>query len=169
MFSKLRFAKPKIFVSMRVFGEIHLTQIFWNFKISSCNLTIKVHGAKVCVGFSVIPIERNLWGFKVKESLIYIGQKYKLKQKRDGMENRKFNHIFKETNLVLQLIWESRIKSKTVMSSWKKKDYIFVTFILSEGDFFKHLCFISMYSVLNKVSELLHTKKHYFIHFFPCI
>ena len=136
MFSKLRFAKPKIFVSMRVFGEIHLTQIFWNFKISSCNLTIKVHEANVCVGFSVIPIERNLWGFKVKESLIYIGQKYKLKQKRDGMENRKFNHIFKETNLVLQLIWESRIKTKTVMSSWKKKDYIFCNIYFVRRKFF---------------------------------
>ena len=38
-------------------------------------------------------------------------------------------HQFKETNLVLQLIEESQIKSETVMSwsSWKKKEGIFCT------------------------------------------
>ena len=38
-------------------------------------------------------------------------------------------HSFWEMNLVLQLIWESQIKSKTVMSwsSWKKKEGILFT------------------------------------------
>ena len=45
---------------------------------------------------------------------------------------------FIETNLVLQLIQESRIKSKGVMSwsSRKKKSGFFLTFILSEANFF---------------------------------
>ena len=70
------------------------------------------------------------------------------------MENPK--HRFSKTNCVLQLILESQIKSKTVMS-WslrkkrKKRDF-FVLFILSEGN----ICFISMYSVLNKLSEYIY-------------
>ena len=39
--------------------------------------------------------------------------------------------------------------------------------ILSEGNFFRHFCSISMYSVLNKLSEYVYfyiLKKHYFIH-----
>ena len=70
------------------------------------------------------------------------------------MENPK--HSFSKTNFVLQLILESQIKSKTVMS-WslrkkrKKRDF-FVLFILSEGN----ICFISMYSVLNKLSEYIY-------------
>ena len=70
------------------------------------------------------------------------------------MENPK--HRFSKTNCVLQLILESQIKSKAVMS-WslrkkrKKRDF-FVLFILSEGN----ICFISMYSVLNKLSEYIY-------------
>ena len=70
------------------------------------------------------------------------------------MENPK--HSFSKTNCVLQLILESQIKSKTVMS-WslrkkrKKRDF-FVLFILSEGN----ICFIPMYSVLNKLSEYIY-------------
>ena len=35
----------------------------------------------------------------------------------------------------------------------KKKGHFFVTFILSEGNFLQDLCFISTYSVLNKLPE----------------
>ena len=52
------------------------------------------------------------------------------------MENP--THSFRETNLVLQLIQESQIKSKTVgeLGLAKEKKNIFVPFILSEGNFF---------------------------------
>ena len=78
---------------------------------------------------------------------------------------------FRDTNLVLQLIYESQIKSKTAMS-WssrkKKKRAFFVPFVLSEGNFFK-ICVLYQYihSVLNTLSIyiLLHIKKHYFLHF----
>ena len=58
------------------------------------------------------------------------------------MENP--SHSFREINLVLQLIQKSQIKSKTAMSwsSRKKKEGIFVPFILSEGNFFK-ICDLS--------------------------
>ena len=40
--------------------------------------------------------------------------------------------------------------------SWSsKKVHFFVTFILPE-EFFKHFCFISMYSVLNKLSQYVY-------------
>ena len=57
-------------------------------------------------------------------------------------------HQFKETNLVLQLIEESQIKSETVMSwsSWKKKEGIFVQFILSKRKFFS-ICVLSQFIV----------------------
>ena len=60
-----------------------------------------------------------------------------------------------EMNHVLQLIQESQIKSKTVMSSSlrKKKEGIFRTVYFAQMNFFKHLRFISMYSVLNTLSE----------------
>ena len=73
------------------------------------------------------------------------------------MENP--THRFRKTNLELQLIYESQTKTKTVMSwsSRKKSKGIFVFFLpftLSEGNFFfQHLCFISMYSVLNTLSK----------------
>ena len=72
------------------------------------------------------------------------------------MENP--THSFREMNLVLQLIQESQIKSKTVMSwrSQKKKEGIFcaVYFVWREFVFFKDLYVILMYSVLlNTLSE----------------
>ena len=64
------------------------------------------------------------------------------------MENP--THSFRETKLALQLILESQIKSKTVMncSPPKKKVVIFCT-----ADFV--LCFVSMYSVFNTLSEYI--------------
>ena len=55
-------------------------------------------------------------------------------------------------------------------SSPKKKVCIFFNVNFMRRKFLWHLCFVSMYSVLNKLSEhiyfiLLHIKKHYFIHF----
>ena len=56
------------------------------------------------------------------------------------MESKMGNPIY----IVLQLIQESQIKSKTVMSwsSRKKKEGFFVPFILSEGYFFS-ICILS--------------------------
>ena len=70
------------------------------------------------------------------------------------MEN--LTHTFRETILALQLIQESRIKSKTVMS-WKerKKIAFFVIVILSEGNLYD-MCFVSTYSVLNKLSKYIY-------------
>ena len=67
-FSKLRFSGFKKFVTRPVFGELQLTQISLNFKTSCCNFKIRSLGAKLCVTFR----------FKVKESMHFVEQKYKL-------------------------------------------------------------------------------------------
>ena len=52
----------------------------------------------------------------------------------------------------------------------KEKKGIFCTVYFVRRKFFKHFCFISMYSALNILSEyiLLPIRKHDFIHFFAC-
>ena len=72
---------------------------------------------------------------------------------KSKMENPTYS--FRETNFVLHLIKELQIKSKTVMSwsSQEKNDGIFCTVYFFRRNFFKHLCFISMYSVLNTLLE----------------
>ena len=52
------------------------------------------------------------------------------------MENS--THSFRDTNLVLQLIQESHIKSKTdkLELAKEKREHFFESFILSEGIFF---------------------------------
>ena len=69
------------------------------------------------------------------------------------MENPTYS--FRETNLMIKLIQESQIKSKTVMSwsSRKKKEGIFYTVYFARKELFWDLCFISVYSVLNALSE----------------
>ena len=72
---------------------------------------------------------------------------------KSKMENP--THSFREKSLVVRLIWESQIKSKTMVSwsSRKKKEDIFSTVHFFRREFFWHLCFISMYSVLNTLSK----------------
>ena len=81
------------------------------------------------------------------------------------MEN--LTHSVRETNLVLQLIKKSQIKSKTMMnlSTQKKKRAVFVSFILFEENVFN---IYLMYSVLNTISEytyfnILHTLFYLFV------
>ena len=65
-------------------------------------------------------------------------------------------HIVLKTNLVLQLIQELQIKSKTVMSwsSGKKKDGIFCTAYFVRRKFYlTFVFFFSMCSVLHTLSE----------------
>ena len=95
--------------------------------------------------FHYFNFERNYDVLKWK-SLCFTLNKY-INFNKNEMESRMENpiHTFREMNIVLQLIQELQIKSKTLMSwsSQKKKECIFVTFILSEGTCV--LCFISIY------------------------
>ena len=84
------------------------------------------------------------------------------------MENP--THSFRERNLVLQLIKKSQIKSKTVMN-WslrKKKEDIFCNAYFNQWEFFKLMCFISMFSALNTLPEYayFYTSKKTFLRVF---
>ena len=50
---------------------------------------------------------------------------------------------------------ELKVKLWWVGARERKMSAVFVTFILPEGNFF-NICFISMYSVLNKLSEYIY-------------
>ena len=56
--------------------------------------------------------------------------------------------LYKNHKLKVKMCWVGARERKT--------SAFFVTFILSSGNFFKHFCFISMNSVLNKVSEYIY-------------
>ena len=86
------------------------------------------------------------------------------------MESKMENptHSFREMNLVLQLIQESQIKSKTMMiwSSQKKKGGIFCTVYFVQSEFFFEICVlfqcIQCLEHTFKIYILSH-KKHHFI------
>ena len=108
---------------------------------------------------------------KSKSRCILFNKNINFNKNETELKIENFTNGFRDTNLVLQLRYESQIKSKTAMS-WssrkKKKRAFFVPFVLSEGNFFK-ICVLYQYihSVLNTLSIyiLLHIKKHYFLHF----
>ena len=62
-----------------LFVEIQLTQISFDFKTSCCNLKIRGLGAKLCVAFPLSLFWKQLRHFKVKESMLFVEQQYKLK------------------------------------------------------------------------------------------
>ena len=65
-------------------------------------------------------------------------------ERESKMENP--THTLRETNLVLHPIWESWIRSKTVMSWSLQKE--------KEEIFFEHSCFVKMFSVLNNTNNI---------------
>ena len=96
------------------------------------------------------------------QTLIKTKQNRKWKIPHMFIERRAFpTHVYRET--MFQLIGESEIKSKTVISwgSRKEKEHIFVTFILSEGNFCS-IFVLSQYMVYWKKLS------HNFIRLFIC-
>ena len=90
-----------------------------------------------------------------------------INERESKMENP--THSFRETNLVLQVISESQIKSKTTMSwnSQKKKESTFCTVYFVRRKFFS-ICVLSQYIVYWIHFQNIHTftyEKNYFIHF----
>ena len=120
--------------------------------------------------FYCFNFERNYDVLKSKSPCILLNKNINFNKNDTELKMENPTHSFRENDLVLQLIQESQIKSKTVIkwSLQKNKDDIFIQLILSKDFFFDNLCFISMYSVFNtfKIYILLYIKKHYFVHFF---
>ena len=103
-FSGLRFSKFKNFVAKWAYWELQLMQISLNFQISCCNLKIRGLGARLWVTFPLFQFWKELWRFKVKESIHFVEQKYNFNKNETESKMENPTHNWKETNLVLQLI-----------------------------------------------------------------
>ena len=79
-----------------------------------------------------------------------ISSRHENNKQKPWITNGILNAI-KQKNTFLQNLLKS-----SVGAGERKKSAYFVTFILSEGNFFNILCFISMYSVLKKLSEYIY-------------
>ena len=86
--------------------------------------------------------------------------------KRDGIENGKYHtQSYLHAKGVLQLIQESRLKVKLwrVGARERKKSGFFCNAYFVRRKLFKHFCFVSMYSVLNKLSEYIYIYIYFYI------
>ena len=81
--------------------------------------------------------ERYYDALKSKSLYILLNKNINFNQNKTESKTENPTHCFREKNLVLQLIQESQIKSKTVMSwsSLKKKEGIFCTVYFVRGKF----------------------------------
>ena len=88
--------------------------------------------------FNYFNFERNYDFLMSKGPCILLNKNihFNKNETKPKMENS--THSFRDTNLVLQLIQESHIKSKTdkLELAKEKREHFFESFILSEGNFF---------------------------------
>ena len=88
--------------------------------------------------FYYFNFERNYDISKSNGSCILLNENINFNKSKTETKIENSTHNFRETNPVLQLIKELQIKSKTVISwsSQKNREGFFLTFILSEWNFF---------------------------------
>ena len=159
MNSKLRFSKFTKFVSWSLFGEFQLTQIPLSFNNSCCSLKIRGLGAKLWVAFPLSLFWKELWHFKVKESMFFCWTKTLTLIKARWYRKSKIPHAVLEK---WTLCFSSSKNCELEIKLWwvgayeRKNSAFFVTFILTEWNFFNN-CFILVYGVLNKLSETSYT------------
>ena len=93
------------------------------------------------------------WRLKSKSPCILMNKNINFNENKKESKMENLTHSFRETNFVLQLIKESKIKSKTVMT-WvaKEKRWHFLYRLFCPKEFFC-IRFILMYKVLNTLSE----------------
>ena len=108
-----RFSSLKKFVSRSVFEGLQLKKISLNFKTFCCNLNIRGLKQSRMWFFYYFIFERN-WKSKSPCFLLIKNININKKETESKIENP--THTFREIKLVLLLIWESRIKSKIVVT-----------------------------------------------------
>ena len=86
-FSKLWYSKFKKFISRPVFWELQLTKYHWVLKVVATKKSETWE--QNCVAFLVFLFLKELWRFKVKQSILFVEQKYKLLWKQDQIKNGK--------------------------------------------------------------------------------
>ena len=100
--------------------------------------------------FFYFNFERNYYLLKLKSPCILLSKNINFNKNK--MELREMRHGFREMNLKVQLTSESQTESKTDELELATEKF-FCTVYFVWRTFFKHLCFISMYSILNTLSE----------------
>ena len=112
--------------------------------------------------------EKELWLFKVKESMHFVEQNIDFNKNETESKLENLTPSFRETNLVLQLIQESKIKSKTVVSwSLQKEKGHFLNRLFCPKEKFSTFMFylnVKCIEYTFRIYILFHIKKHYFIH-----
>ena len=145
--SNFRFSKLKKFVSRSVFGELQLTQMLLNFQTFCCNLKSREVWEQTCLWlFCYFDFERNYDVLKSKNPCILLNKNINFIKNETESKMENLTHSFREMNLLLQLVQELQINSKTVMSSSsrKKKNAFFVTFISSKGNFLTYVFYLNV-------------------------
>ena len=120
--------------------------------------------------FYYFNLERNYDVLKSKRPCILLNKNINFNKNETESKMENPIHSFREPKLVLQLITESHIKSKTVMS-WslrKKEKGIFCAVYFVRREIFSRFVFyLNVYCLEHtfRTYILSHIKKHYFIHF----
>ena len=134
------FLSLKIFVSRSVFWELQLALISLNFKTSCWNLKIRALGAKMFVFFLLFLFWKELWRFKVKESMHLLNKNIYFNKTETESKIENPTHSFRETSLPFCFISYKNHKIKVklwwVGACESKKKEFSEPFILSEGNFF---------------------------------
>ena len=84
---------------------------------------------------------KELWRFKVKESMLFAEQKYKVNKTRPNRKWKIPYTVLERWTMSFSLYenCESKVKLWWVVACKRKKNAFFVTFILSKGNFFNIL------------------------------
>ena len=69
-----------------------------------CNLKVRSLGAKVCVAFVLFSFWKELWRFKVKESMCFVEKNINFNKNGTESEMENPTQSFRGANLVLQFI-----------------------------------------------------------------
>ena len=119
--------------------------------------------------FYSFSFEKNYDVWKSKHPCFLLNKNVNFNKNETEPKMENPTRSFRDKNLVLQLVWESRIKSKSVMSwsSQKKKECIFRNVYFVRKIFFKHLFYLNIYRTewTFRIYILSHIKKQYLIHF----
>ena len=119
-------------------GSSNSHRYHWIFKLLVATSKSEIWEQSCVWLFYYFNFERNYDVLKSKSPCILLNKNVSFNKNETESKIENPTHSFWETNLVLQLIWESQIKSKTVMSwsSRKRKEGIFCTVYFVRKKFF---------------------------------
>ena len=140
-------------------------KISLNFKTSYYNLKISGLGAKLWVAFLSFSFWKELWRFKVKDPMHFVEQNINFNKNATESKMKNPTYSFKRRTLYFNSYKNRKLKVKLWwVGARKRKKRAFLYRLFCPKKFFLHLCFISMCSVLNTLSE--YTYFPYFFHFY---